>query len=346
MPVGSPCGVAHDRAAVGIGRVAGDAGQAQGQRVGERHVAVEARARTPGDRAWRRRCSRRVGSACDGQRLVVPVALQDPGRPSGSVRACSPMRRARSASSRASRRSTDSSPKPPLRKWTWASLKPGTTRRPCSSTTRVRGADPGARRRRRCPPPATRPPRTASAVAAGRPLPAQTRPPRRTRSACRQPRPSAETRDAIRVSATRAHSYHLQDDHRHVVVLRGVADEARGSRRGCAPSARPRRARARAADSSTSRSRRSPNSSAALVHGLGEAVGEEEEDVAAAPAAPPPPPGSRRSGRRGRCRGRGPCGVSTRVRAGGRLEVDDRVVPGARVAHGARRRCPPPRRSW
>ena len=67
-------------------------------------------------------------------------------------------------------------------KWTCASLKPGTTRRPCSSTTRVCGEIQALTAA--SPPTATIVSSlTAIAVAGGRPLPAHTRPPRKTRSA-------------------------------------------------------------------------------------------------------------------------------------------------------------------
>ena len=260
-------------------------------------------------------------SCARGQRLrrpglVVPVALPGSRCPAGSVRACSPMRRASSASSRASRRSTESRPKPPLRKWTWASLKPGTTSRPAQLDHPRARARRALRRRRRRPRPARgrRAPRSRWRRA-GPSRPRRGRP-RRTRSAAgRRRRASDERRRPGTAIASAPHSYHLQDHHRHVVVLGGVA------RRSARISARMRSfssglvaLRARSRCSSTSRSRRSPNSSAPAVHGLREAVGEEQEDVAAAQRRPPPPPGSR-SKRRPRSMPRPrPGGVSTRVR--------------------------------
>ena len=79
-----------------------------------------------------------VGSFFDGQRSwsQFPFRIQVPA---GRVFAWDAMRRANSASSFASRRSTDRRPKPPSMKWTWASLKPGTTNRPCELD------DPGLR---------------------------------------------------------------------------------------------------------------------------------------------------------------------------------------------------------
>jgi hypothetical protein len=60
-------------------------------------------------------------------------------RPLGSFAAKSRMRSRNSASLRASRSCTSARCSPPVRKWTCASLKPGTTSLPPRSTTRVLG---------------------------------------------------------------------------------------------------------------------------------------------------------------------------------------------------------------
>ena len=77
MPVGSPRGVAHDDAAGRVGRFAGDAGQLQGQGVGQRHVAVEP---VDEDRMVRRDGVDQLARRQRGGRpvLVVPVAAEDP----------------------------------------------------------------------------------------------------------------------------------------------------------------------------------------------------------------------------------------------------------------------------
>ena len=84
----------------------------------------------------------------------------------------------------------------------------------------------------------------------------------------------------------------------------------------------------------------------ARVHRLRQPVGEEQEEVA----------GHERHLRllqdvveavaRVDARGPGPAGVSTRVRPVAASSWMSGLWPGAREAHGARRRCPRPRRSW
>ena len=90
---------------------------------------------------------------------------------------------------------------------------------------------------------------------------------------------------------------------------------------------RPPAGRAAAARRTARRSRSSPPTSPSVKN---------RNTVAAARAAPRPPPGSRRSGRRA-SRPRPRPGGRQHARAAGRgLELDERVVAGARVAHGAR----------
>ena len=149
-----------------VGRVAGDPGQAQGQAVRERHVPVQP---LHEHRMVRRDGVDRAGAwaaPCDGHASwsQLPSWIQVP---LGSVRACAPSRRASSASSRASRRSTDRRPKPPLRKCTWASLKPGHHQPAARGRRRAYSAPTRAPARRRRPPATTRSPRTAMAVAFG-----------------------------------------------------------------------------------------------------------------------------------------------------------------------------------
>ena len=129
--------VLDDRTTVGHRRVAGDSRERQGARVGDAHVPVE-----PLDehRVVRRG---RVDLGARRQRVVRPASWsQKPPsiqRPAGSFAAKAVTLACISADEAASRRLTLSRSLAPSRRCTCASLKPGTTRRPCASMTRAPG---------------------------------------------------------------------------------------------------------------------------------------------------------------------------------------------------------------